>query len=131
MAHGPYGQASFEDQFEDFSGQNTVEVFSFEVPYDLILTRASVGTVTASSFDEDAYIVITKQPGPVDIVVAGPAGNRNLPVKTGFIKGLDLPDIPCFKGDQIDVSLFVVESNVIHRAKVVLGYCCLLKDIGI
>jgi hypothetical protein len=132
MPHGPYAQASFEDQFEDVSGQNLVEIFTFEVPFDLVLTRASVGTVLATAVAEDAYIVISKRPGPQSIVDAGPVPpNRNLPVKTDFIKGIDLPSIPCFKGDLIDVCLFLVTNNTVHRAKVVLSYCCLLQKIGL
>lgn len=132
MPHGPYACDSFEDQFEDVSGLNKVEIFTFEVPFDLVLTRASVGTVTASAPAEDAYVVISKRPGPVSIVAAGPLPpNRNLPVKTNFIKGLDLPNIPCLKGDLIDVCLFLVSNNTVHRVKVVLAYCALLKRLGL
>ncbi len=131
MPHGPYAQATFEDQFEDFTDQNTFVSFRWEVPFDLTLTRASVGTKDASAVAEDAYIVITKNISDV-IVAPGPvAPNRTLPVKTDFIKGVDLANINCKKGDTIIVCLFVETLNTVKRAKVLLSYCCLLQRLGL
>jgi len=130
MPHGPYGQGSFEDQFEEFTGQNTVVTYSFEVPFDLVLVRASVGTKSETSALDDAYIAVSKNI-TTDIVPAGPSGNRTLPVKTNFLKGVDLANINCKKGDKITVCLFVEALNTVKRAKVVLAYCCLLQRLGL
>ena len=130
MAHGPYAQASFEYQFEAESGQNTFFKYKFEIPHDIILTRASVGTRLATAAAEDAYIVIVKN-GITQVVPPGPLLNRTLKVKTNFLNGVDLPNIPCQKGDSIEVSLFLETLNTITRAKVVIAYGCELHRLGI
>jgi hypothetical protein len=130
MSHGPYAQGSFEDQFEAENGQNTFFRYKFEVPHDILLTRASVGTKLATAAAEDAYIVIVKN-GVTQVVAPGPALNRTLKVKTNFLNGVDLPNVPCLKGDIIDVCLFLVTLNTIERAKVVIAYGCELHRLGI
>jgi hypothetical protein len=130
MAHGPYAQASFEDQFEERTGQNTVEEYSFEVPHDVILTRASCGTKLATAAALDGYILISIN-NITPVVVAGPPGNRTLKVKTNFLNGIDLPNIPAFKGDKVTVCLILETLNTVHRAKVLIAYACLLERLGI
>ena len=130
MSHGPYGLGSFEDQFEGVSGQNTFFAYHFEVPFDCVLIRASAGTRIATALALDAYVVISKN-GATPIVAAGPPGNRTLKVKTNFLNGVNLSNIPCLKGDRIDVCLFLETLNTITRAKVVIAYGCLLHRLGI
>jgi hypothetical protein len=129
MSHGPYALGSFEDQFEAVSGQNTFFRYKFEVPHDILLIRASVGTKIATAVAEDAYVLISKNGVP--FVGPGPMGNRTLKVKTNFLNGVDLPNIPALKGDVIDVCLFLETLNTIERAKVVIAYGCHIHRLGI
>jgi len=119
--------ATFEDQFEDFSGTATFDEYIFEIPFDTFLTRASIFTNVSSALD--GYVTITKN-DVTPIVAAGPAPpNRNLPAVTGQLKGLDLANVPVVKGDKITVRLNLVSANVIQRAKVVLAHAPRLKNL--
>jgi hypothetical protein len=119
--------ATFEDQFEDFSGTATFDEYIFEIPFDTFLTRASIHTNASTA--ADAYVTITKN-DVVPIVAAGPVPpNRNLPAVTGVVKGLDLPNIACLKGDKITVRLNLVLANTIKRAKIVLAHAPRLKNL--
>ena len=93
--------ATFEDQFELFSGSGTFDEYIFEIPFDTFLTRASV--YTNASTAGDAYVTIHKN-DVTPVVDAGPVPpNRNLPAVTGVLKGLDLPNVPVVQGDKITV----------------------------
>ena len=122
-----FALASFEDQFEEVSGAATFDEFIWEVPFDLLLTRASI--YTNASTAADGYVTITKN-DVVAVVAAGPVPpNRNLPAVTGVLKGLDLPNVPCVKGDKLTVRLNLPTLNTVKRAKVVLGYASRLSNL--
>lgn len=122
-----FSKASFDDQFESASGTATFDEYSFEVPFDCFLQRASVYTNLASALD--AYVTITKN-DVTPIVASGPIPpNRNLPVVTGQQKGVDLSNIPCQKGDKITVRLNIVGANTIQRCKVSIGYAARLLSL--
>jgi len=122
---GPFAQDSFEDQFEEAVGQMTFFDMSWEVPFNLLLTRASV--FTNSSIISDAYLEIFKNGDTGNVIVApGPVPpNRNLPAVGGLLKGLDLANIPCVQGDKITVRLHLPTGpNTLKRVKWVLAYAC-------
>ena len=116
---------SFEDQFEDFAGQNTLEEITFEVPFDLFLIRASISTIASTAADAYARVIKDKGLGSEVIIVdAGPVPpSRNLPAVTGQTTGVDVV-VFLQKGDLITVELNLVLTNTIKRAKYVLGYVC-------
>jgi hypothetical protein len=119
--------ATFEDQFEDFSGSGTFDEYIFEVPFDTYLTRASIHTNASTA--ADAYVTIHKN-DVIPIVDAGPVPpNRNLPAVTGVIKGVDLPNIPVVKGDKITVRLNLPTLNTIQRANVVIAHAPRLVNL--
>ena len=122
-----FANGTFEDQFEDFAGTATFDAYSFEIPFDCFLTRASIVTMTSAV--ADAYVTILKN-DVTAIVDAGPVPpNRNLPAVTGELKGLDLANVPVIQGDKITVKLNLVAANTIHRAKVVIAYAAKLKNL--
>ena len=130
MPDGAYSRGTFEDQIEEFSGQNTFEEYTFEVPFDCVLIRASVGTKSATAVAQDAYVTIKKNL-VTDVVAAGPVGNRTLKVKTNFLNGVDLANIPCMKGDKLTVRLNIETLNTVSRAKVVIAHASLALKMQI
>src|SRR3989304_166405 len=126
LTSGPYAVGSFEDQFEQKTGQSTFEQYEFEVPFECLLTRASTPPKPAT--DTDAYATILKN--GVEIVDAGPAPpNRNLPAVTNQLEGLALANIQCVKGDKIAVRLNLVNLNTIERCKVLIAYMSLISPL--
>lgn len=126
-AHVSYASGSFEDQFEDVTGTATFDEYSFEAPFDLILTGASI--ITVASTGPDAYVTIQKN--GVDVVGPGPVPpNRNLPAVTGVQKSVPIANVPVAKGDKLTVRLNLVLANTIKRAAVVLAYASLLKNLS-
>ena len=117
---------SFEDQFESVSGTSTFDEFIFEVPFDFSLIRVSCTTKTTTA--SDAYVTVVKN-GVTTIIGAGPAApDRHLPAIGGQSNGLDII-ANCLKGDIIRVRLNLDSTNVVDRAKVVLGYVCPITQL--
>lgn len=119
-----FSKGSFDDQFESASGSATFDEYSFEIPFDCFLQRASVYTNAASN--TDAYVTITKNDVTVLVAAGAAPPNRNLPAVTGQKKGVDLSNVLCAKGDKITVRLNIVGANVISRCKVAIGYAARL-----
>lgn len=122
-----FSKASFDDQFESASGTATFDEYSFEVPFDCFLQRATIYTNLASALD--AYVTITKN-DVITIVGSGsPPPDRNLPAVTDTQAAVELANIPCQKGDKLTVRLNIVGANTITRCKVSIAYAARLLSI--
>jgi hypothetical protein len=119
-----FSHASFDDQFESASGTATFEEYSFEVPFDCFLQRASIHTNSSTALD--AYVTITKNDVTTIVAAGSPPPNRNLPAVSGETKGVDLANIPTAKGDKLTVRLNIVGANTLSRVKVSVGYAARL-----
>ena len=113
-----FGQASFDGHFKDTTGQNITVDLVFEIPFDCMLTHASV--FTNSAIAVDAYVTMFRGAG-----VAGPDQIVNagvLPVFTNQLNGVDLANLAMFKGDKITIRLNILSLNTVQKVKWVLAH---------
>jgi hypothetical protein len=114
---GAFGQASFDGHFKDTTGQNISVDLIFEIPFDCILKRASV--FTNSAIAVDAYVTMFRGTGvAIQDQIVNPG---QLAAFTNQLNGIDLANLPMFKGDKITVRLNVLSLNTLQKVKWVLG----------
>ena len=113
-----FGQASFDGHFKDQVSQQNITVdLTFEVPFDCMLTRASVFTNTGIAVD--AYVTMFKNDGSqLSDHIVDPS---QLPVFTNQLNGINLPNIPAYKGETITVRLNIFSLNTVQRCKWAIG----------